>query len=476
MPLLTLTDAFAAEAVYMVGIKGSGMSALTELLVEKGVAVSGSDTAEPFYTDEVLKRLGVKYHENFDANRINSNIDVVVHSAAYPRDTHPELLRAQELGIPVLSYPEALGELSLGCDATGISGMHGKSTTTAMFGTLLQRAELPASVLAGTAVPTFDNRSTVSQGYEFFIAETCEYRRHFLSFHPDRIVITNIELEHTDYFTSLEDVRNAFVEYAGRLPSDGTIIYCADDDGATSVASHIERTKRGITCVPYGTKAEGPFRVSGIAEGEGCIRFRMDLIPEELELRVPGEHNVLNAAASVALLHSLVEKKTGSFGPVEAQACATGIRAFRGSRRRSQIVGERDGILFVDDYGHHPTEIKATLTGYKGFYPGRRIVLDFMPHLYSRTSDFFNDFISAFDDADILLMHKIYSSARETEGKVSGSDLYDAVRAHRANVHYFREVMDARDFCRFLLRPGDVFITMGAGDNWRLGAALAAQD
>jgi UDP-N-acetylmuramate--alanine ligase len=450
------------------------MSALAELLVDLGANVSGSDTDEKFYTDEILDRLRIKYYENFDDARIDSSIDLVAYSAAYAPEINPELRKAISLGIPIKTYPEMLGELSSGTDATGIAGVHGKSTTTAIVGTLVKAMRLPASVIAGTAVPTFDDRSTVSLGHGFFIAETCEYRRHFLSFHPDRIVLTNVDLDHTDYFAGMDDIENAFVSYCERLPSHGELIYCADDPGAARVAQRVGVGKSTLTVTPYGLTADGPYRIRDVSTGEGTTRFLVDALSASCELRVPGEHNVLNATAAIALIFSLWRKMYGRDYDVPADLVSRALYSFAGSRRRSQIVGERDGILILDDYGHHPTAISKTIKGFRDFYPGRRIVVDFKPHLFSRTKDLFDGFVAAFDGADVVILHEIYSSARETSGEMTGADLYRAVRRRRGNVHYFDDVMEAEAFCRELLAPNDVFVTMGAGDNWSLGRALLA--
>ncbi|MBT3271627.1 MAG: UDP-N-acetylmuramate--L-alanine ligase, partial [Spirochaetales bacterium] len=469
-----IPKSLSTSKIFLVGIKGTGMSALAELFSDRGAAVTGSDTGETFYTDGILRSLEIRFFEDFDADHIDSETSLVVHSAAYSRDTHPELVRASELGIPILNYPEALGAISALSDSSGITGAHGKSTTTAIAGTLMQHLDIPVSVLAGTAVPTFGNRSTVSRGSMYFIAETCEYRRHFLHFKPARIVLTNVDLDHTDYFSSYDDMRNAFVEYGSLLPSNGELIFCADDGGASEVASLLERTRPDLRFTPYGRTAPGDFGITDFAEGTGEVSFSLRGFTRRLSLGVPGAHTAFDAVAAIALMRSIVRDSRGKFSTNDENSIAEGLKTFHGSRRRSQIVADTHGVLIIDDYGHHPTAVKKTIEGYRRFYPGRRIILDFMPHMYSRTKDLFEDFFSAFDEPDIVILHKIYSSAREALGEVSGKDLYDAVRGRRKNVHYFHEVMDALETCESLLEPGDVFITMGAGDNWKLGKALAS--
>ncbi len=466
------TGGYANRRIFLVGIKGTGMAALAELLADRGAVVTGSDTHEKFYTDDILDRLGIRYFEEFDASHIDEECQLVVHSAAYSPDTSPELLKAKALSIPLRSYPQMLGELSLGNDSTGIAGVHGKSTTTAMAGTILRLLDLPASVIAGTGVPGFGNRSTFTKGTEFFVAETCEYRRHFLSFHPDRIVVTNIELDHTDYFSDAADVEEAFLSYTLRLPPDGELIYCADDPGAVRLAKKAASVKPGLSLIPYGRNATGPFRVTSLQAEAGRIVFSLEGIQRELEIRIPGVHNALNATAAVAVAYALLEKKYGGVEQAALDSIAGALKNFSGSRRRSEVVGRRDGILFLDDYGHHPTAIAKTIEGYRRFYPDRRIIVDFMPHLYSRTKDLFSGFVTAFDEADVVILHEIYASAREERGEISGYDLFKEISKSRPRTYFFETLADAENFCRDLLSDGDVFITMGAGDNWKLGRAL----
>ncbi|HUX20517.1 MAG TPA: UDP-N-acetylmuramate--L-alanine ligase [Spirochaetia bacterium] len=458
----------------MTGIKGTGMAALAELLHKRGAIVRGSDIAEKFYTDKILDRLGIPYREDFDAANIEPGIQLVIHSAAYDPAKNPELLRAKELGIPVLVYPEALGLLSRLSDSTGIAGVHGKTTTTALVGTLLVRLGLPVSVLVGSAVSSFGDASTVSLGSKYFVAETCEYRRHFLHFDPTRVVLTSVEADHLDYFRDADDIADAFASYVERIHPGGALIYCADDPGAAAVARGLAEHRRDLTIVPYGIGAEGRFRINEISQTAGCSRFCLNGWPVTVfEIRLPGRHVVLDAAGAVALCVLLLETERGRAPESgEIAAIGEGLLGFKGSRRRSEILGEAEGVLFMDDYGHHPTAIKTTLEGLRSFYPGRRIIVDFMSHTYSRTKALLEDFATSFAASDEVILHKIYASAREVAGSVSGRDLFEATAKNHPNVHYFEEVEEALPFCRGLLAPGDLFITMGAGNNWTLSHAL----
>jgi UDP-N-acetylmuramate--alanine ligase len=462
------------ERVYFIGIKGTGTCALAELLHGAGARVSGSDTADVFYTDGILKALGIPCFEGFDAARvaqISGDCALVIHSAAYSAANNREMAEAERLGLPLVKYTDALGAYSALFDSSGIAGVHGKTTTAGLAGTLIAAAGLPAQVLAGSAVGTFGGRSTINAGNKYFVAETCEYRKHFLSFHPRRVVLTGVESDHQDFFPTYESIRDAFVEYGERLPRGGELIYCADDAGAREVASILRGKRPDIAFTPYGFGAAGCYKITSSRGESGASVFRLEGMESEWTLRIPGRHNVLNAAGAIALTKALADNEGIPFDAELAGKLSRALAGFSGSKRRAEIVGEAGGILFIDDYAHHPTAIRTTLAGFKDFYSGRRLVVSFMPHTYSRTAALFDEFTLAFSDADILFLHKIYASARElSDGFVTGRSLFEKTPHNAA--HYFEEPLDAFDGVKTVLKPGDIFITMGAGDNWKLGVAL----
>jgi len=473
--------------IYFVGIKGTGVCALAELMHNAGIKVSGSDIPEVFYTDAILDALHIPYHIDFDASHITDKIDMVIHSAAYSADSNPELARAQELKIPVLKYTDALGAWSAKFDSTGVCGVHGKTTTTAICGVLMRAAGLPAQILAGSAAFDFGGRSTISLGDKYFIAETCEYRKHFMSFCPKRIILTAVECDHQDYFPDYESIRGAFVEYCRLLPSGGQLIYCADDPGASEVARIIESDNRGIEIIPYGFSAAGDFKIiSYKAENERAV-FSIAGFPKEIIMRVPGRHEALNTAAALALTSSLVKNENAdkntackiAFNDYQIDSIITALESFKSAKRRSEIIGEAGGIIFMDDYGHHPTAIKSTLNGIKSFFPKRRLIVSFMSHTYTRTSALLEEFAGCFNDGDIVFFHKIYASARENyKGGVNGKTLYENAAAVRAGVsekkdtYYIDEPDGAFNPLCEMLKPGDIFVTLGAGNNWPLGVKL----
>ena len=482
--LYTINMLKRGEKAYFVGIKGTGMCALAELMRNSGITVSGSDTKEVFYTDDILRELGIPFHESFEAEHIEgSSPDMLIYSAAYSAETNAEIAEAQRRGIPTLKFSEALGAYSAGFDSTGITGVHGKTTTTAIAGALLKGAGLPAQILAGSAVSCFGGRSTINMGDKYFVAETCEYRRHFLSFHPQRIILTSVESDHQDYYPSYEDIREAFIDYGKLLPFGGQLIYCVDDPGATEVAMTLKKEDKGIILVPYGFSADGDFKIESYQVVNERIIIRLKAFPGEFRIRIPGRHTALNAAAAIALCSLLVKKEFGSessdgWNEKRQEGLKNALEEFSGSKRRAEILGEADGILFMDDYGHHPTAIRTTLAGLKEFYPGRRLIVSFMSHTYTRTAMLLDEFAASFDDADLVLLHKIYSSAREVyQGGVNGRTLFEKTCGAfggdgGGRVFYTEECEDAYELMTGLLREGDLFITMGAGDNWRLGKKL----
>ena len=458
---------------FLVGIKGTGLSAFAELLLSAGADVSGSDTAEKFYTDQVLMALGIPYKEGFSKDNITDDIDCVIYSSAYSPASNPDLAEAERRGIPMLEYTAALGAFSIAYDAGGIAGVHGKTTTTAITGTLLKTLGAPASVLAGSAVSNFGGRSTLVGGSQFFVAETCEYKRHFMSFHPKRIIITSIEPDHLDFYPTYQDIFNAFVDYAALLPKGGELIYCADDPGCLELRDVIAAKRPDIVLTPYGKNAIGGYKITSNVVSNGSNSFTVADFDRTFALHIPGRHIVLDATAALAMTVSIIKKWKGAVTSEDVEKIAAGFEAFHGSKRRSEIVGEAKGILFMDDYGHHPTAIKLTLEGIRNFYQGRRIIVDFMSHTYSRTEGLLEEFASCLGAADEVILNDIYASARE---KNTGSDLdqrlYQAVCRHHSNVKYFKKPMDGFDYLASHLKTGDVFITMGAGDNWTVGKKL----
>ena len=471
-------------SIHLAGAKGTGMCALAEILTAAGADLSGSDVEETFYTDAILADLGVPVRP-FAAESLG-NAELVVRSAAYGEE-NPVVAAAIAAGLPIFTYPEALGAMSRRFDAAGVAGVHGKTTTTALAGSLLRSLENPSTVVVGSAVSGFGDRSTWSGGTDFLVAETCEYRRHFLHFSPRRIVLTSVESDHQDYYPDYDSIRTAFLEYIASLPEGGQLIYCADDAGASETAAAAAADRPDLVLIPYGESAPGSWKVEFAAPAAGENRFRVAAFDTDFMLQVPGRHVVLDAVAALALAWQLESVRRGGAdeSPVSnpragdfAVRCADALAAFRGSRRRSEIIGEARGILFMDDYAHHPTAIAATLGGLKAFHPDRRLVVNFQSHTYSRTAALFKEFTRSFPAADVLLLQPIYASAREShDGGITGESFAQATADERGDrmTLYCETLEAAAGRLRNILRPGDLFITLGAGNNRPLALDLFAE-
>ena len=469
--IINLPSQLENVSIYMIGIKGQGMAALAEILSARGARISGSDTKEVFYTDSLLKRAGISFHEEFRREQVPPAVDFVICSAAYDRNTNQELDEARRRNLKILSYPEALGQLSQESDFSGVAGVHGKTTTTAMVGTLFTELDIPITVLVPSEVPSMGNRSTLIKGREFLVAETCEYRRHFLELSPDRLIFTSVEPDHLDYYRDLDDIIEAFVSYAGLLPPGGTLVYCADDSGVCDVVSRLSVDRKDLKLIPYGEKADGEYKIVSVESNKGESRFRLKGFSEDFTLRIPGKHSVSNAGAALALSFDIAET-AGKSADFLLQAYGL-LASFKGSRRRSEILGRANGVLFMDDFAHHPTAIGKTLQGIRDFHRPHRLIVDFMSHTYSRTQALLGEFATCFTAADAVYLHKIYASARESfVGTITGRDLYNEVVRHHKGAHYTDEPLDAAEEILSELQEGDLFITMGAGDNWILGRHL----
>lgn len=463
---------FTGQSVHIVGIKGSGCAALAELLAQSGAIVTGSDGPARFYTDALLKRAGIVWHEEFNAANIAAGTQIVVHSAAYGPD-NPEIAAAQKRNLTILSYPQALGLLSRQTLAAAIAGVHGKTSSTGLCGVIARAFGLKASVLAGSAVTDFGGSSVLYGGDDFFIAETCEYRRHFLNFSPDIILLTAIEHDHQDYFKSPADIENAFLEFCSKLPAGGRLVYCADDAGAKAAAARMAASRPDIQQIPYGQSASGPFQICAADASKGGLSFQLAGIKQTFSLSVPGFHNILNAAGSLAAMRVLAEAGGIQITQESFQKAAEALKTFKGSSRRAETIGTARGILIMDDYAHHPTAIASTIAGLKAFYPERRLTVSFMSHTYSRTAPLLEAFAASLDGADRVVLHKIYASARERyDGTVTGRTLFEACKERGQQAFYFEEPLDALDFCKQNLKTGDLFVTMGAGDNFQLSRKL----
>ena len=479
-----LPNSFSGVHFHFVGIKGTGMVALVEILHARGAVITGSDVSERFYTDEVLEKLGIKALP-FSEKNITSSVQFVIYSSAYSVEKNPDLIAAKKQCLPMMLYSEALGAISQASYSCGVCGVHGKTTTTGLCGTLLKELPLSSQVLAGSIIKSFGDSCTMTKGHDYFVAETCEYQRHFMAFAPKKIILTSVESDHQDYYPTYEDIREAFVDYICKLPQGGQVIYCADDKGACEAVEIALQKRNDVIAVPYGVNADGDYKLKLGRVEKGVHYFDVASLGE-CAVCVPGDHNVRNACAALALVCELL--KTDGKNPLDyIKELKNGLKNFAGGKRRSEIVGRAktpvgQDVIFIDDYGHHPTAIKTTLAGFKEFYKGHKIIVDFMSHTYTRTAALLEEFASSFDSADKVIINKIYGSAREdaSAAKVTGEILAEHAKKYHKDVLYAGEFDEAAELgLKMLSEPsggeypdGYVFVTMGAGDNWKVGKLI----
>lgn len=403
------------------------MTALAQLLQGRGIVVSGSDTHEQFFTDQVLKKLGLKVREGFDQSNVPADADVVVASTAYLADgqRHVEVEEAKRRSLPIVTYPQMLGLLFEDRYGLAVAGTHGKTTTTAMLGFVLEQAGLDPEVLVGSRVIQWQSNARVGRS-KYFVVEADEYRGAFLHYRPRGLILTHIEYDHPDYYNNFESYKDAFRRLVRKIPRTGFIVANQADDQVRDVVEDV------------------------------CCRL-VYYTPLDAPLRLPGRHNALNAGAVLAA--------AGLLGLPEP-AVKKSLFNFAGTSRRLEDKGFFNGALLVDDYAHHPTEIRASLAAIRERYPRKKIWAVFQPHTFSRTQALLSEFSCAFGQADQVVVLDIYSSAREQAGQVHARELTASLP--QPNTAYIPSVEEAVSWLRPQLGQNDVVLAMGAGDVWRV--------
>ena len=441
------------KKLYFVGIGGAGMSGIAEILFNLGYHIEGSDHS-PTEITEYLKSLGVNIYSEHRAENL-MDTDVVVISSAVGED-NPEVVEARRRCIPVIKRAEMLGELMRLKYSIGVSGTHGKTTTTSMIGKILQQGNYEPTLIVGGVVAELGTGAELGKG-DYLVAEADEYDRSFLSMFPTLAVVTNLEGDHLDCYADMDDLINSFLIYMNRVPFYGLVVISADDERLLSLRPKITRHY-----ATFGFSADADYRAVNIRLEPGRSIFSVyhrDKLLGDIILHVMGRHNIANALAAVATCREL---------EVPFTTIADGLLSFSGVGRRFEIVGEVNGIMVVDDYAHHPTEITATLKAAKEVY-NRRVIVIYQPHLYSRTRDFTSQFADALSIADKCLLVDIYP-AREKPIEGITSEVIMR-RAHGKGIGDFQYVGpkdNAPEEAAKIARPGDIIITMGAGSITRI--------
>jgi UDP-N-acetylmuramate--alanine ligase len=451
--------------VHFAAIGGAGMSGIARIMLARGVTVSGSDSADSPLLAE-LAAAGARVTVGHAAENLGSADTLVVSSAI--RAGNPELLEAQRRGIRVLHRAAALASVMLGHQAIAVAGTHGKTTTTSMITTvLLHSGADPSYVIGGILATT--GLGAAQGGGSAFVVEADESDGSFLMFAPDAAVVTSVEADHLDNYGTLAAIEAAFAAFAGKISDGGLLLACADDPGARALAGTV---RPGVTALTYGTAAGASYRVSDITArgmstlltvtgGPGTVLAGAG--PVQLEIAVPGRHNALNAAAAFGL--------TVQVGVAVADVVA-GLAAYRGARRRMELKGEADGVQVIDSYAHHPTELAADLAAARDIATGGRVIAIFQPHLFSRTRLFATQFGAALGQADEVLVLDVYAAREDPEPGVTGRLIADAVPGGAAVFLPDRAAIPAA--VAGLAKPGDLVLTMGAGDVTQLGPQIIA--
>ena len=440
--------------IHFVGIGGIGMSGIAEVLLNLGYAITGSDVSLSDITQR-LTSLGAVIFSGHQASHLR-DADVVVTSTAV-KDDNPEVLEAHRRNIPVIPRAEMLAELLKMKFSVAISGSHGKTTTTSMVSTVLAYGGLDPTMVIGGKLASIGSNAKIGDG-EIIVAEADESDGSFLKLNPCLAVITNIDREHLDYYRDIEEIKAAFLKFANIVPFYGSTILCLDNEHVREILPQIKRK-----VITYGLTSPADYQATEMVLAGPLSKFSVSCRGErlgEVTLKVPGRFNIANALATIAVAREL---------DMPFDAIRKGLEAFVGVHRRLEIKGKVNGVTVVDDYGHHPTEIRETLAAARQVWKDRIIVV-FQPHRYTRTQKLFNEFLAAFSDADYLIVTDIYAASEKPIEGVSAANLCEGIRAHgHQNVIYLSGFDEMTDHLLAMAKPSDVIITQGAGSVWKIG-------
>jgi len=459
------------KKIYLIGIKGVGMTMLAQFLKEKGANVSGSDTAEKFLTDAVLKKEKIKVL-NFSKQNIKSNLGLVINSSAYTKENNIELAELASKKIKSLTYAEALGDIFNQHYGVAVCGSHGKTTTSAWLGYVLWKSGLRPNVLVGSSVPQFKGSSLASSA-KLFIAECDEYQNKLQYFKPQGVVLNNIDYDHPDFFKTKASYDKVFADFISKIPAAGFLVANNSDRRVKKLYAKNKGWLLNYDLVvsekEYQKQKD---RVRFLAYNhyfkDGYQYFKVNDLGE-FKIKIIGRHNVYNALAVIAAAYAL-----GLEMPVIKKHLAT----FIGTTRRAEFLGKYKSIPIYDDYAHHPTEVQATLAAFREAHQDKKIVAVFHPHTFTRTLALFNDFKKSFGLADKLIIIDIYGSAREKQGGVSSRELIEAIKEWnqkqgiRQAVIYQKDLSAVEKYLRNSLTDKDLLLLMGAGDIFRIGQNL----
>lgn len=445
--------------IYLIGIGGIGVSAIAEILLNSDYNVSGSDLNRSFNTNK-LEELGASIYYKQDGAHINDSVDLVVYSSAIGND-NPEFQKAVSLDIPMLNRAEMLGIIMTNYkESIAVAGAHGKTTTTSMLSLMLDHAKLLPTIMIGGNVKEFNGNAKVSDG-DILITEACEYKDNFLHFKPTTSIILNIDEDHLDYFEDLDHIVDSFTRFIKLLPKKGKAIINIDDFDAKRIIPHVD-----ANLITFGITQDATYMAKNIIFAEdGTSKFEVYHEEEFLfkcTLNVPGTHNIYNSLAAIAAACSI---------GVPQEVITNTLKHFTGADRRFQHKGSFKEATVIDDYAHHPTEIKATLSASKKL-THNRIICIFQPHTYTRTEELMMEFSTSFNEADLTIITDIYAAREVDNGRVHSKDLAALIQKEGQAVKYFSTFEEVIEFLEQYTEPDDIIFTMGAGNVYKIGEEI----
>jgi UDP-N-acetylmuramate--alanine ligase len=462
------------KKIYMIGIKGVGMTALAQFFTVKGISVSGSDISEKFMTDKVLKDNKIKVIENFNKNNIPKDADLIIRSLAYREENNEEVREVLKSGKKMLTHGEALGKIFNSHKGIAVAGSHGKTTVSAWLAYVMEKSGLKPNAVIGSNIKQFKGNILTGDS-NYFVVEADEYGNKLRYLNPNTVLLNNIDYDHPDYFKTKDDYKKVFIDFIKRIPKNGLLIVNYDDAIIRRVAGVNSLAK----IISYGINETADYVAYDIKQVNQKQYFKVKLGADDLEenlnnsllgdflISLSGRHNIYNALAVIA---AAVE-----FG-IELVDIRTYLEDFLGASRRMEFMGKFKEALIYDDYAHHPTEIKSTLEGIKKANPDKRLRVVFHPHTFTRTKALLDDFSKSFFDADEVIILDIYGSAREEQGGVHSRDLTAKIKSHikdgALKVKYIPSQRECEKYLRETVQRKDFILLMGAGDVFRIGEKL----
>lgn len=456
------------KKVYVIGIKGSGVVAIVQILKAKGIEVMGSDTAEKFFTDAVLKKNQIKYFETFLEENIPNDIDLVIYSTVYGEKNNVEFQESLKRKLPMLSYPEMLAQLFGEKYGVAVCGTHGKTTTSAWLANTLKELGSDPAAAIGSRVTNWEGNALIGEG-EIFVIEADEYQNKLALYNPHGVILTSCDYDHPDFFLDFEVYKQTFKDFVARIPKTGFLVVCGDATSTLEVAKSAT-----ATVLTYGFSQDCNYRILNLELKKTDEKYSQtfEVMKGEkslgnFEIGLFGKHNALNALAVIATCHRL---------NFSAEKIQLALQSFQGTKRRFEFVGFRNGAILIDDYGHHPDEIRATLQGARELYLDKNIIAIFHPHTFTRTKALLSEFSQSFSDADKVIILDIYGSARETQGGVHSRDLVELVNKYdRGKADYLATIDETVEFLKDKIGADDVVIAIGAGNVWEVVEKLKLQ-